>query len=222
MKVKPILFSTPMVQALLDCRKTQTRRVIKSKHESGLFSVSRRVLNGQITGITSLDWDERPKNDCTNDIQPKCQAGDILWVRETWQQTFNPKTNIWDYIYKADGGVWFDEEGPTKWKPSIFMPRAAARIFLEVTEVKVELLNDISEDDAAAEGVLYEPSISGGVGYFDYSGSGPKGYNFDSARDSFKALWESINGPKSWGVNPYVFAYTFKQVDRPKGFMYGQ
>jgi hypothetical protein len=80
--MKPILFSTPMVQAIQSGRKKQTRRVIKSRHESGLFQVCRRVSDGQITGINSLDWDER---NCEKDITPKYQPGDILYVREAWR-----------------------------------------------------------------------------------------------------------------------------------------
>src|SRR5690606_40498143 len=97
MEIKPILFSTPMVQAILDGRKTQTRRIVKSKHESGLFRIGKSNV-GNITEITSLDWDERPKNDCCNDIRPIANEGDFLWVRETWSW----RETLEDFCYKAN------------------------------------------------------------------------------------------------------------------------
>lgn len=217
---KPILFSTPMVQAILDGRKTQTRRVIKSKHESGLFFVS-KTNNGQVTGITSLDWDELPKNDCTNDIQPICKVGDVLWVRETWQ--YSDDLNE-PYLYKQK---FMEEYHPEywdmmKWKPSIFMPKEACRIFLRVKNIRAERLHDISENDAINEGV--QPLLMSGMqlatsgqlyrNYMDNS----KTFN-DGCKplNSFMTLWQSINGTESWSNNPWVWVYEFELINEING-----
>lgn len=204
-KFHPILFSSPMVQAILEGRKTMTRRIIKSRHESGLFQIERK-LTGEITGITSLDWDERSGN-VTNDIHcPYGKIGDVLWVRETYHVNdvsgeFPDIEKKW-YNYKADhldrdpGPMWppFD-----KWKPSIFMPKAACRIFLEITNIKVERLKDISEADAKAEGVSVAECC-----HAYYHG--------------FSILWQKINGKESWEANPFVWVVGFKQIKKPENF----
>lgn len=204
--MKPILFSTPMVQAILDGRKTMTRRVIKSKHESGLFRVCKRVTDGAITEITSLDWDESPKNDCTNDIQPKYKVGDILWVRETWARHLD--TDL--FLYRSDCG--YIQVG-WNWKPSIFMPFDACRIFLEVTDVRAEKLGEISSADAIAEGIeSFRPVPGDGPSvtlYRDYTG----GQWTADPIESFKSLWRSING--DWNPDQWVWVYSFKQIVKP-------
>src|SRR5690606_8173259 len=197
-KIKPILFSTPMVQAILENRKTQTRR--KCAHQYWQHS-------------ELVDFND---NGChikvDKNVTSKYQVGDILWVRETWQTSYNYENDNWDYIYKSDGGYWIDDDGPMKWKPSIHMPKAAARIFLEVTNVRVERLFDISEKDAIAEGIIViEPeeaynSYDKGVG------------SYATARGSFFSLWSSINGQASLDANPWVFVYEFKRVERPANF----
>lgn len=208
-QIKPILFSTEMVKAILDGRKTMTRRVIKSKHESGLFRVGKRVSDGLVTEITSLDWDERPKDDCTNDIQPKYKAGDILWVRETWARHLD--TDL--FLYRSDCG---NLNVGWNWKPSIFMPRQACRIFLEVTDVRAEKLGQLNEQDAIAEGIeSFRPVPGDGPAvtlYRDYTG-GPWTPN---PLDSFKSLWISING--DWNPDQWVWVYPFKRIEKPEIF----
>lgn len=215
---KPILFSTPMVIAIDENRKGQTRRIIKSKHESGLLRVAKNQ-KGEITEITSLDWNERPYNDDnTNDINPKYNVGDILWVRETWAKV--PITAYGsEFIYKAD----FNRTYSGGWKPSIFMPKDAARFFIEVTKVRIERLQDISEEDAIAEG-LYSQNFTGwgdepNLPHFPE----PTVYKANKTRDwsedaigEFQHIWESINGKESWNENPFVFVYEFKKVEKPK------
>lgn len=232
MKIKPILFSAPMVQAILDGRKTQTRRIIKSKHESGLFQVCSRKSDGQITEITSLDWDERPRNDCSNDIQPLAKVGDILWVRETYtilepEHCEGMKVR---FYYKASHHLTNEEwrlecieDGYTyKWKPSIFMPKAACRIFLEVTNVRVERLQDISEKDAKDEGIEFS-KLRTFPDYRNYliRDSAPLHIKFQYLNPikSFQSLWQSINGKESWKANPWVWVYSFKQVSKPENFI---
>ena len=166
MKERPILFSTEMVRAILDDRKTMTRRVVKPQPPE--------------------DWGVK----C-----PYGKIGDVLWVRETFCKYKG------DYLYKAD----FDPltrkefERDNKWKPSIFMPRSASRISLRITNIRVERLNDITEEDAKLEGVIYpaNPVIENyGNGY----------------RTNFRLLWESINGKASWGQNPWVWVIEFERL----------
>lgn len=189
----PILFSTPMVQAILAGRKTQTRRVIKSRHESGLFQVSRRKSDGQIISIESLDWDER---NCEKNITcPYGQPGDLLWVRETF--VYRDKHD--KYYYKAD----YPDSDPyahSGWKPSIHMPKAAARIWLEVTNVRAERLQDITEHDALQEGmsIRYDKDEDGLV------------VKDKRNTEAFEELWQSINGTESWEANPWVWVVEFK------------
>lgn len=206
----PILFSTPMVQAELEGRKTQTRRIIKSRHESGLFTVSRRVSDGQITNICSLDWNER---NCDKDIIcPYGKPGDILWVKETF--------TILDWWEDSKAVQVMYEDGKTlvgqlterewlkfkKWKQkegrksSLFMFKSLSRIWLKVTNVRVERLQDISEEDAITEGVDFRYDKDE-YGLVIYDGK---------AKRMFEELWQSINGPESWDLNPYVWVVEFE------------
>lgn len=211
---KPILFSTPMVQAILKGRKTKTRRIVKSKHESGLFEICRNK-DGEITEVTSLDWDERPKNDTTNDIKPLGKVGDVLWVRETWNdgwKFFGDKSS--KYNYKADS-----PDLKVKWKPCIHMPKKACRSFLEVTNIGIERLQDISEEDAVSEGVLTNGSVKDE--WYNYLLASRNEFdNFPcfSAKESFSTLWELINGKGSWDENAYVWVIEFKVIDKPVNF----
>lgn len=181
-KERPILFSAPMVRAILEGRKTQTRRVLKQKAIDWLPTLSHTfVASKESTGLCPYGY-----------------QGDRLWVRETfcWPEDYSIP------IYRTDG-----EEPPSMecWKPSIFMPRAASRILLEITDVRVERLWDISEDDAMAEGVqkAFGPNW---VNYAD------ENYTCGKASVSFISLWEKINGAVSVAENPFVWAITFKRI----------
>ena len=166
---KPILFSTPMVQAILRGEKTQTRREVK---------YWKKITNPKI-------------------------VGDILWVRETWQHTKALNLHISDenhgYVYKADGEPWEDYEN-WKWKPSIFMPKDACRIFLKITKIRIERLEDITKEDAIAEGIekWENCNSTGGV---------------HPAIASFRSLWTSINGFDNLNSNPWVFVYDFERTN---------
>ena len=210
---KPILFNTEMVQAILAGRKTQTRRIIKSRDESGIFQVCKN-FDGKVTSIESLDWDER---NCEKDILSKYQIDDILWVRETFQKLESVKHKEIDFLYKADVEYhnYFNSD-LVVWSPSIHMPKEAARIFLKVTNVRVERLQDISEEDAIAEGVeLGDPNK--GIIYRDYLRQ--KTF-FLFARLSFKSLWDSINAKKHpWESNPWVWVYDFERIEKPENFI---
>lgn len=184
MKERPIIFSAPMVRALLDSTKTQTRRVVKCHVED---------YDGAL-----ITWASCPYG----------QPGDRLWVRETFTDLLGtgiehrpiPSGPLQRYVYAADikPGSNSDEarkEFGIKWKPSIFMPRAASRITLELTAVRAERLQDISDADALAEGV-------------DRTNTSISGY----AKERYRRLWESINGPDSWAQNPWVWVIEFKRV----------
>ena len=217
MKTKPILFSTPMVQALLAGRKTITRRV------KGLAKVNENPANWYFQSLVlhaSGRYTFAPLDVPTNLIDESCiffaklpyAVGDILWVRETTVQSELFRTI---YAYKAN---YTEEQLKTKpacvkWKPSIFMPKEAARIFLKVTDIKVERLQYISEEDAIAEGIecLGENKTFKWKDYIAYGG-------WCNPIISFSTLWISINGIESWDSNPWVIAYTFERIEKPEGF----
>lgn len=206
-KIKPILFKTEMVQAILNGSKTQTRR----KNNHPYFS----------------------EEELLEHTLPAYEKGDILWVRETFEfvpvQTapLDLDSDVQFKIkYKADSSESFN-----KWKPSIHMPKEAARIFLEVTDVRLERLQDISEADAADEGVtLDEHGRRGYTCYLCDSYLRGKGGHvgadylcrdgiYLSTKESFHSLWLSIHGPGSWEANPFVWVYEFKQTEKPKNFL---
>ena len=211
---RPILFSSPMVRALLAGTKTQTRRVVKGAPEDW------SPVQPQVYAPTIVDrhGDEQPGPDAfgAGDAQgdhwircPYGQPGDRLWVRETFQR-FSEDGEI---IYKADKAGFDamnelkrDEFYEARWRPSIHMPRWASRITLEVTGVKVERLQDISEEDAMAEGIVNAGDDNG------YQLADTSHYA-GTASESYASLWESINGPGSWDANPLVWAISFKRLE---------
>lgn len=181
MKERPILFSAPMVRAILEGRKTMTRRALK-KQPPFLARVRHTWFNAPIYGFTDEDV---PAANWWKIRCPYGQPGDRLWVRETWRKD----------IY--DNSTHYRASHPCpdlpKWKPAIHMFRKDSRINLEITAVRVEQLQDITEDDAKAEGAQC------GVGCPDH-------------RIAFGRLWESINGPGSWSKNPWVWVVEFKLI----------
>ncbi len=198
-----------MVNAILKGSKTQTRRVIDLQIDNGFYSLI-RCENGGLT----IDYNQGGDNS-----KIKCpygQAGDLLWVRETWARYYYAdQDGITHYdqemiFYKADGypdlrivdADGFEEEDQTlKWKPSIHMPRKVSRLFLKNEGVRVERLLDISDNDALAEGV--EPVE---LGYRDYGSDTLDGWVFPRA--SFRSLWQSINGePKPVYKNKKIDSY---------------
>lgn len=234
LKERPILFSGEMVRAILEGRKTQTRRIVKNLKAYP----DRWVWKTDKYSTMTLPVGEALGS-------PFGKPGDRLWVRETWGW-FTPN---WDgiewvpdrpyrrirelkvgkgyadgnLIWRADGEfTWAKEdsmEEVTCWHPSIHMPRKASRIDLEITNVRVERLQDISEDDAVDEGVSFEsgweePLGEGytcGSGYLNYQ-SENDAYEFGTAKESFRSLWNKINGATSWEHNPWVWAIEFKRV----------
>jgi hypothetical protein len=223
---RPILFSGSMVKAILRGEKTQTRRVIakfaatKPRYQGMGY---RKITEFQPSSTSGYDWIFRSARGSWNDFRhdellsmcPYGIVGDRLWVRETWrsENENHPRVRI---CYRADMTSWghaihmetseklleFPEpvyESRTPWKPSIFMPRWASRLTLEITDVRIERLQDISHDDAKAEGA--EPLESGNLTGNDYRGA-------------FRQLWQAISGVKSWDANPFVWAVTFKRLEQ--------
>jgi hypothetical protein len=161
-KERPILFSAPMVRAIIEGRKTMTRRLVKNLATAWSFTEGDPSVGDYLK--------------C-----PYGKLGDRLWVRETWCKWLGDT----EIIYKSDCESQ-SIAGKFTWKPSIHMNRAYSRILLEITDVRVEKLQDISEDDARAEGV--EPM-------------------------SFPDLWQSIHSEESWKSNPWVWAVSFKVLE---------
>ncbi|MBW6333091.1 hypothetical protein ACV36R_29240 [Pseudomonas aeruginosa] len=193
---RPILFNDQMVRAILDGRKTVTRRVMKPQPD---FLGSMVDPN---TPFKPLDAGLHARITC-----PYGEPGDRLWVRETWGlQVRSYGGGAGEFIvYRAtnpDAIYCRSSEGreyPVKWKPSIHMRRHSSRILLEITAVRVERLQDISNDQAIAEGIDTHP-----MGFY--------GNGCITAGGAFLELWESINGDGRWADNPWVWVIEFKRV----------
>ncbi|EKJ5234464.1 TPA: hypothetical protein ACXGAW_002665 [Klebsiella pneumoniae] len=236
MKERGMIFNGEMVRAILDGRKTQTRRPIKWKQ-------TRFTEIGEREDGSKWPWSEDAEHAC--DFWHPCPfgaVGDRIWVRETWATLGNEDGCCIDWegnlckgdersaarIYRAsceqrpgDYGLWSipddaywkphtkEHKFEGAWRPSIHMPRWASRILLEITDVRVERLNAISEEDATAEGVPPAGSLLP-----DYPGTflTPKG-DFATAKVAFQRLWESIYGEESWKANGWVWVISFKRVE---------
>lgn len=213
--MKPILFNTEMVQAIEEDRKTQTRRPIKSK--TGYFQVCWRQGDPDNKWIYEADENEMMLDSMVNSPY---KVGDILYVRETWADTWTPD-GIKGYAYKAKGTPnkfpYWGNESLSKhevWRPSIHMPKEAARIFLEVTDIRVERVQDITTDTAMTEGVK---AFTKDFKLFKYSVSDAFQWS-DAAKSSvgcFENLWNSMYG--NWDDNPWVWVIKFKLKEIKKG-----
>lgn len=261
MTEKPMIFNAEMVRAILEGRKTMTRRIVKQvpdyyhfKHCGGpKQGQPKHIMDWSLSGVYQADEDQ--ENYCKKghfylDVQTdvddnshqeiKCpygQSGDRIWVRETFSLETNSHGDLSGVEYeppfkdgrpvKWDGGDWWqphyratdpspelicygdicrqcDDNGSgPHWKPSIQMPRWASRITLEIVDVRVERLNDITREDAKKEGFL--PSIGNGL-------EQSCGRSFGNAELAFRNTWESIYGPGSWESNPWVWVLQFKRI----------
>jgi hypothetical protein len=193
-KFRPILFSTPMVQAILEGRKTQTRRT------KGLEGIDKNP-------------NEYPSYSDFPAIDPVMNIGDVLWVRETFSHGCVENGKYTGIRFKAD-----DVTYPVKWKPSLFMPKEACRIFLKIKSMRVERLQNISKEDAIEEGIeVTSISKKEKVEYQRYDLE--PGFGTNNAIYSFETLWEKINGKGSWNKNPFVWVYEFERIDKPLDFI---
>lgn len=218
---RPILFSGPMVMAILDGRKTQTRRIIKPRPPEWI----NKLHGGELSKRAPYDLEDDEGRGCGSGFQddrggyyrvPYGLPGDRLWVREAWchaaddngrfKYTADGDLDNTCCHYRADGYEVCHIDGEetkaglprSPWCPSIHMPRWASRITLEITGVRVERLNEISQPDIAKEGIDCHPT-SNMRSQAEYQGK-------------FRSLWESINGAESWIANPWVWVVEFKRV----------
>lgn len=208
-KERPILFSGPMVRAILAGNKRQTRRVLKPQYDGDSlcapewFSPAIEDKHGMLTDGTPIFG----TYDKYGEYGIRCPyggPGDRLWVRETWTRDHAEFYPYLPIAYRADGGFEYERTDgkvyspelrawfPFKWRPAIFMPRSESRITLEIVRVGIERLNAISEQDILREGMC---------------GGGPPG-----RRKSFIDLWEKLNGAGSWDSNPWVWVIEFKRL----------
>ena len=251
MTERGMIFNAEMVRAILDGRKTQTRRIMKVQPESNQLGLLLITDSTKHSDIGKYHWAE--SNATGNHVRSKLfscpfgAVGDRIWVRETWAILGNEDGCCIDWeeklckadersaarIYRAsceqrpgNYGLWSipddaDWKPHTKdyqyegaWRPSIHMPRWASRILLEITDVRVERLNAISEEDARAEGVgiaLWFAAI--GVPESEWTSLGKQGAMQASHINKFATLWESIYGAESWKANPWVWVIEFKRVE---------
>ncbi|HEM8551812.1 TPA: hypothetical protein U2Q38_000096 [Citrobacter koseri] len=215
-----MIFNGEMVRALLDGRKTQTRRIMKNQ-PAGDYPDTPALVRNVGPGFQWYGgYGESSIFNC-----PFGAVGDHIWVRETFQGPLVSEELFEEYLthpekfempqyceYSADGGAKpeycdLDDNLRHGWRPSIHMPRWASRILLEITDMRVERFNDICEEDAQAEGVA---QLRGGF-WQHYQPSWTQ--HQLSARGSFVTLWKSIYGEESWHSNPWVWVIEFKRVE---------
>lgn len=209
-----MLFSTDMVRAILEDRKTKTRRILNP--QPGSYNKELKVRVSENVSVSMC---------------PYGKVGDVIWVRETFANGMNylldPNIGKEEKEYKLrywlfkDGSQLFsdgkyfqhykkgteDSFKNVKWKPSIHMPRAACRTLLRIVSVGVERLNNISEEDAIREGIINRGPFGFTAFGIDQSRTG---------REAFRFLWEHINGKGSWEKNPFVWVVGFERIKKPK------
>lgn len=220
---KPILFNTEMVKAILEGRKTSTRRIIKNKYENANIEYFTNKYGTRLVyaqndvpePVKNSDGTTSHKLRAMEEIKKPFNTGDILYVRETWANTWTPDGEE-GFVYKADGEPakfpYWGNANQCKdevWIPSIHMPRAAARIFLGITDVRAERLQDITEDASKKEGCSKITRDS-------YTGKFFNSDN-DNYRDGFIETWDSCyKWPKCWTYNPWVWVIEFEKLDNYK------
>ena len=251
MAIKPILFNTEMVRAIMDGRKSCTRRLVKPQpDEKHAFPLGFVIDSTEKKKVGCFEFGINEYGGSMQCAKPPYQPGDILYVRETWErfECWNcegdergkcpkePKKSVLDktcgcYMYRATDEI----SGDAKWHPSIHMPKEAARIWMKVTDVRVERLQDITEDEAKAEGMpdsldypvdkAYCPLCKGEgiIGAVDVHSLGHMDVDCpycDSYRKRFENLWNSINQKcldcYGWDANPWVWVIEFERCKKPQ------
>lgn len=219
-RVLPILFNTEMVRAILDGRKTVTRRVVKGfTPDNTVFGYTAFTPKGHIScrGDFSVRYGEKF-------FKMPCQKGNILYVRETWNFVYDTDDcdhiieDTGRYVYYADGDMpfdnWINEDGSYRdkmpWRPSIHMPKEAARIWLKVTEVRVERLQSMVLDDFLAEGIVIRPEA-----FNDPENA------YQQAKEKFMNIWDSTVKKSDremygWDANPWVWTIKFERCEKPE------
>lgn len=196
--MKPILFNAEMVRAILEGRKTVTRRAVKKFPDTKGLRIYKTACGEFYVEVNGMPTDFQ--------LHPPCVPGDTLYVRETWAE--------WEggYTYKADSSPSYPHAFVDRWRPSIHMPQKAARIFLRVTDVRVERLKEIDGAGAEAEGVIEinNPMLREDKATYDAYG-----------RRMFAAIWEGTVGESGhalygWAANPWVWVIEFERCERPE------
>ncbi|HHX3102348.1 TPA: hypothetical protein ACU8I5_003320 [Klebsiella pneumoniae] len=227
MKERGMIFNGEMVRAILDGRKTQTRRIMKIQPEHSGLGL-RRVIDSK-NGSDDGKYFWSLSDACGLKIRSKSftcpfgSVGDRIWVREAFR-VHSRATDVATLVYKAsERNSWTEQTHrvpvsvcnkpatPEKWTPSLHMPRWASRILLEITDVRVERLNAISEEDAEAEGIDMEALYDSQDCYDCIANHNMTGR--PTVTGAFKYLWESIYGEEGWKSNPWVWVIEFKRIE---------
>jgi len=236
MKFIPKLFNTEMVIALLNGTKNQTRRIKGlEKLTNYYFQSLVHHATGTFTFVENGNYN--PTEADVVLVNPPANVGDVLWVRENFyaaenfnnwsiKQLFECKTSIY-YTSDRRNNAIEKPLHPGKNRPSIHMPKKACRLFLEVTEVTVERLNDISESDAINEGIedMLLNVDTTATAYRNYLATYKDlqkdhwSHVANNAVESYMSLWQKINGINSWNENPWVWVIKFKKIDKPNNFI---
>lgn len=211
MPIKPILFNTEMVRAILDGRKSCTRRICKDANECTVPDMEFYNADKRTYAVHNFaDKEHTEQLSIAERTCPIC-PGDILYVRETWKKAPN------GYYYYED---WQrnDIADVTKWKPSIHMPKEAARIWLKVTDVRVERLQEITDEQAKREGIQYDECPTG----FTWKQETDMHNCYTTPIGAMQALWNSTIkksdlGQHGWDANPYVWVISFERCEKPEG-----
>ncbi|WP_329805443.1 hypothetical protein [Flavobacterium facile] len=216
----PILFNTEMVQAILQGRKTQTRRT------KGLNIINIDPSDWKIEQLKSL-WAKSDINGFKK-LKKPYEVGDVLWVRENFYSI--ESENHWSVsqMVMCESKIFYAADIQNhetirplhrgKSRPSIHMPKTFARIFLQIKDVRIEKLNDISDKDSIAEGINTE-NCEGKECYYFYPSNDLRDDSYlDSPKTSFYSLWNSINGEKAWALNPWVWVVEFECIEKPINF----
>ena len=207
MAIKPILFNTEMVRAILDRRKDATRRIVKGFiPDDAVWGYTAFTPKGYIScrGTFADGYGEKF-------FKLPCEPGDILYVRETWKKAPNG-------YYYYEGWQRNDIADITKWKPSIHMPKEAARIWLKVMNVRVERLQEITDEQAKREGIQYDECPTG----FTWKQETDMHNCYTTPIGAMQALWNSTIKKSDldrygWNANPYVWVIEFERCEKPEG-----
>lgn len=230
MKERGMIFNAEMVRAILEGRKTQTRRIMKVQPGTPEFGLRRIIESSKANENGMYFWSQDDacgiKARSKPFLFPYGEVGDRIWVRETFQGPLFDYEQMQSYLedsskfekpefcqYAADGKPapeYYDADDNLHcgWRPSIHMPRWASRILLEITNVRVERLNAISEEDARAEGIIDGGCLNCGEPE-PCSCANPE----PDATDAFAYLWQSIYGQENWNANPWVWVIDFKRIE---------
>lgn len=208
--IRPILFNTEMVEGILEYRKLNTRRIVKPQPKKDMKYKLGYCVDGDKRNIGKFGFGSHECGGHVIYVKPPAFVGDILWVRETWSEWTD------GYVYKAwtspftQAGRYPDKM--MKWHPSIHMPKEAARIFLRVTDVRVERLKDMTLDDFLAEGVVLRPET-----FNDPENAYMQG------KELFIHIWDSTIKKEQhdlygWEANPWTWVIAFERCEKPEGW----